>query len=675
MTVSISAALAGTVGEYYQVEGIVTYIAGRNVYIQDETGAMVVYLAADAQTTKVGDKVKVYGALKNYNGLMEFDAVDETNAKFYEILSNNNSVDAQALTIAELVNDTANAYHAEKIQLNNVYISYIDFNNTYVTYTLIDNDGNTIKINRVAVSSQEECHVPGSLVTLEAYVSVYKNNSTEGNGYQLVTTNDKITVRSVCAHETTELINAVAATCTTDGYTGDTQCTVCKYYVSRGEAVDAYGHSHEAVVTAPDCENGGYTTYTCSCGDSYVADETAALGHEYQAVVTAPDCENGGYTTYTCSNCGDHYVADETAALGHNYESVVTPPQVGVQGFTTHTCSNCGDSYVDSYVDPLPEEVVLPSGTSELKLTGATLTLQSDLTLKIVVHGDLFTSGQYTDVRLEVVMTDAEGNVVKTAVYTAESEFAVYDKVHRQFSFTGISPKRMGDKIVMTLYGTYDGVEYSNSKDYGVSSYCYNKLNAENPNEKLCKVLANLLNFGAAHQIYTDYNTKNLVNAAMTDEHKAYVSTGELTLESKANKEYEVIENASASFYGANLTLNEKVEVQFVMILEDLTDVTLEITANGTTYSVDAATQFKPYSSKLPNSYKYNFTELMAKQMRSDITAKLCRNGQAISNTLLYSVESYAANKLANADTAENLVNLLKMMMYYGDAAAAYFGK
>ena len=41
-------------------------------------------------------------------------------------------------------------------------------------------------------------------------------------------------------------------------------------------------HSYEAVVTAPTCTEGGYTTYTCECGDSYVADETPALGHEWK---------------------------------------------------------------------------------------------------------------------------------------------------------------------------------------------------------------------------------------------------------------------------------------------------------------------------------------------------------------------------------------------------------
>jgi len=114
-----------------------------------------------------------------------------------------------------------------------------------------------------------------------------------------------------------EVLNAALGHSWTDATcTAPKTCSVCG--ATEGEAL---GHSYEAVVTAPDCENGGYTTYTCSvCGDSYVADETEALGHSYEAVVTAPDCENGGYTTYTCSVCGDSYVADETEALGHSYD-------------------------------------------------------------------------------------------------------------------------------------------------------------------------------------------------------------------------------------------------------------------------------------------------------------------------------------------------------------------
>jgi hypothetical protein len=43
----------------------------------------------------------------------------------------------------------------------------------------------------------------------------------------------------------------------------------------------AHTHRYTAVVTAPTCETAGYTTYVCTCGDSYVAEEVAASGHSY----------------------------------------------------------------------------------------------------------------------------------------------------------------------------------------------------------------------------------------------------------------------------------------------------------------------------------------------------------------------------------------------------------
>lgn len=42
---------------------------------------------------------------------------------------------------------------------------------------------------------------------------------------------------------------------------------------------NSHTHSYSAVVTAPTCTEGGYTTYTCDCGSTYTADLTAATGH------------------------------------------------------------------------------------------------------------------------------------------------------------------------------------------------------------------------------------------------------------------------------------------------------------------------------------------------------------------------------------------------------------
>lgn len=45
--------------------------------------------------------------------------------------------------------------------------------------------------------------------------------------------------------------------------------------------LDGHEHNYQTVVTQPTCTEQGYTTHTCSCGDSYVDDYTDALGHNF----------------------------------------------------------------------------------------------------------------------------------------------------------------------------------------------------------------------------------------------------------------------------------------------------------------------------------------------------------------------------------------------------------
>ena len=74
--------------------------------------------------------------------------------------------------------------------------------------------------------------------------------------------------------------------------------------------------------------------------------------HDYAAKVTSATCTKDGYTTYTCS-CGDSYKDNTTSKLGHSYSDKVVAPTTAAQGYTLHTCSRCGDSYKDSYTAKL----------------------------------------------------------------------------------------------------------------------------------------------------------------------------------------------------------------------------------------------------------------------------------------------------------------------------------
>ena len=101
-------------------------------------------------------------------------------------------------------------------------------------------------------------------------------------------------------------------------------------------------HSYKNTVTAPTCTAKGYTTHTCSCGNSYKDTYVDALGHNYVSGV--------------CTRCNakdPNYQAPHT----HSYTAAVTAPTCTAAGYTTHICS-CGDSYKDNYVNALGHNYV-----------------------------------------------------------------------------------------------------------------------------------------------------------------------------------------------------------------------------------------------------------------------------------------------------------------------------
>ena len=139
-------------------------------------------------------------------------------------------------------------------------------------------------------------------------------------------------------------------TCTSEGletfiYKADEQ--EFKYEV----VLEKLPHTYNEVVTAPTCLEKGYTTYTCSCGDTYVDDYVNATGHSHTPVVTKPTCLDKGYTTHTC-HCGDTYVDTYVEATGHSHVKSIVDPTCTEKGYTAYTC-HCGDIYKDTYVDPL----------------------------------------------------------------------------------------------------------------------------------------------------------------------------------------------------------------------------------------------------------------------------------------------------------------------------------
>jgi len=134
--------------------------------------------------------------------------------------------------------------------------------------------------------------------------------------------------------------------------------------------------------------------HTCSCGDNYSDNKTAAVGHSFgewnitkeptttttgtaerkcpkcnetqtkvlgrlidnhkhsytSKITIKPTCKGDGQKTYSCS-CGDTY-SEPVASVDHQYGHKVTSPTCTNEGYTTYTCTVCENSYRDNFTHP-----------------------------------------------------------------------------------------------------------------------------------------------------------------------------------------------------------------------------------------------------------------------------------------------------------------------------------
>ena len=104
------------------------------------------------------------------------------------------------------------------------------------------------------------------LTAIQRLFLVFDFAATTGAERSVIIDNVRL-VSKVCQHTNTTT-TTVDATCTQAGSVTVT-CDACGETVST-ETIPATGHNYQSVVTAPTPSAQGYTTHTCSCGDSYV---------------------------------------------------------------------------------------------------------------------------------------------------------------------------------------------------------------------------------------------------------------------------------------------------------------------------------------------------------------------------------------------------------------------
>lgn len=411
----------------------------------------------------------------------------------------------------------------------------------------------------------------------------------------------------------------------------------------------------------PDTFNEQYEDVVFDCQNIKLS--LNAHEHSYTAVVTPPTCTEAGYTTYTCS-CGNSYVDDYVPAAGHKWGEYISNNDATYEsdGTKTATCSVCGAT--DTVVDEGSQLKKEPD-LSTFTIKTVSLTLQSSIKMNFKVLKSAL--AEYEDPYMVFKCEGLEDMTVTE--YTEQGEYYV-------FSFPGISPKMMNNTVTAQLYATYkeNGQLYSSeTKSISVKEYAYKMLDAyasinTTQANKLKTLIVDLLNYGAEAQVYTNYKTNSLVNEDLTATQKSWGTSTTPELTNITDKEYRTISNPTAEWNAAGLVLNDSVKIRAKFTVEDIENITVRFTCAGSTYTYSK----EDFTKNSDGTYYVYCNEIKANQMSNEILITVYDNGVQCSNTMRFSVESYAKAIQDSAYAGTALDNLTQAMMRYGKSAEAY---
>lgn len=439
-----------------------------------------------------------------------------------------------------------------------------------------------------------------------------------------------------------------AATCAVSGYTKYT-CSACGYAYS--EYTEPTGHNYVDNVVAPDCCNQGYTEHTCSvCGYQYIDNVIEASGHSCgePQIATQPSCDSEGQLKNECSVCEETILAS-IEELEHDFQTEYTTdvfPNNGVNGVKSYHCNDCSATYDDTEIPCI-------------EISKVSLVLYSDLSLEFKVSEDYFESFGYTE---PYMFFELNGNQRTVTDYTVSNGLYI-------FKYKNIQPDWINETVTATLYATYDGqIVASEQKQCSVADYCYTVLEKYNTDDyaELRTLVVDLLNYGAASQQYTGYDTENLCNALLTEEQKLYGTSqvGELT--SVLDKNYQVVENPQLTFKSVGLNLQSAISVRIGFISDDIENMRIKVLYDD----VEQWYDFDDFVLGDNDRYYIYVNSLNASHVSENLLFTAYSGDTPVSNTLCYSIESYASTAYGGSD--ELLSELVAAMMNYGRSAYQY---
>ncbi len=189
-------------------------------------------------------------------------------------------------------------------------------------------------------------------------------------------------------------------------------CNICGEQKQTREIPAVNSHDYIwAVTKEATCKEAGEYSEVCRiCGDIKQSEPIEKLAHtKGETVIVKADCDTAGSETTYCAVCGEVYESKTIDALGHKYGSlnVSVAPTENTQGSATHTCSVCNHT----------EEVTLETTNAYLSAENLLVgKIEATKTVKLAIsiqNSKLFYAGMfevhYDKDMLEYVGFESEG--------------------------------------------------------------------------------------------------------------------------------------------------------------------------------------------------------------------------------------------------------------------------
>ncbi len=284
----------------------------------------------------------------------------------------------------------------------------------------------------------------------------------------------------------------------------------------------------------------------------------AVMGGQHKQINvegTAPTCTEKGMTDgVVCETCGEVFVAQkEIPKLEHDYSDwiVTKQPTLTSAGEKQKSCSICGNTIIEA-----------------IDMLGAKVSRWN-----VAIADDLL-------VNFYMQISESIESTAKVRVYVGENGYT-FSVANLEQTEDGLyivqvsaAAAQMNDFIYVSVINNADN---TGTAVYTIRQYADTILADENYSQYHA-LLKEMLNYGAAAQVYFDYESGNLANSGIT-------GAGMVEVPDFVDNAVSVNGNAKGiSFYGASLIFRDRIAVRYYFSFEGQIN-NLTFTANGQQYA------------------------------------------------------------------------------------------